>query len=491
MEPGPPALPSKRNILGSLVALAGGNAGAQAIGMVRLVILARLLDKTEFGIAATFSLVASLLEMLSDTGADRQIVQASDGNRPRMQATLHLMQSVRGIGLGLLMFGVAGPLASLANAPQSLWAFQLLALAPVLSGLKHLDYARVQRKLKFMPSVHVALAGQLLATAIAVPLAWYTRHHTAMLWAVLGQMVGMSLASFLVARRPFRFAWDKEILKRALKFSLPLMGSGILLAAIFHGDRLFVMAAYAPEELADYTVALQIATVPALVATKVVASLSLPILASVVKDEQAFNRRYKAVIQGVGGMCVAYAAGLLLAGPAVLWIFGSEYLSALALLGVVTVRAAIRMLRVAPNQAAMSAGDTINMLVCNIVRVAFVAPAALFAYEQWPIIWIALIGLAGEVAAMVTAAAMMRWSLKKPLALTLAPTLEVFALLALAAAPLLVPGRSIWLTALSAVASVAALGIGLYLVDTRLNFGIARRLRLHRATANVAPVDAR
>lgn len=472
---------SKRNIFRSLVALAGGNAGAQAIGMVRLVILARLLDKTEFGIAAAFSLTASLLEMLSDTGADRQIVQAPDGNRPRMQATLHLMQATRGLGLGVLMFALAGPLATLANAPQSLWAFQLLALAPVLSGLKHLDFARVQRRLKFMPSVHVALAGQLLATLISVPLAWYTRSHTAMLWAVLGQMGGMSLASFLVARRPFRFAWDREILKRALAFSLPLMGSGILLAAIFHGDRLFVMGFYPPEQLADYTVALQIATVPALVATKVVASLSLPVLASVVKDEAKFRQRYSSVLQGVGGMCVAYAAGLLLAGPAVLWVFGSEYLSALALLGVVTVRSAIRMLRVAPNQAAMSAGDTINMLICNVVRVAFVAPAALFAAWKWPIVWIAAVGLAGEVAAMATAAVMLRLSLKKPLRLTLAPTLEVFALLALAAAPLLLPGESLWLTALKAAASLAALAIGVWLVDTRLNLGFAKRLRGNRA----------
>ncbi len=468
---------SKRSILRGLVALAGGHGGAQAIGLVRFAVLARLLGTAEFGIAAAFGLTASLLEMLSDVGADRQIVQSPDGNRRPMQGTLHLLQLSRGIVLGVFMLLVAGPLARLSSAPESTWAFQLLALAPLLSGLKHLDHARYQRRLKFAPSVNVSLAGQVVALLIAVPVAWYTRHHTAMLWAVLAQYAAMAVVSHLVARRRFTLTWNRQLAARALRFSWPLMGSGILLAAIFHGDRLVVLAAYPVEELAFYSVALQLATVPSLVAAKVLAALSLPLLASVANDEIAFRRRYTQVIQGVGGMCVLFAGTLLLVGPPVIYfVFGAEYGPAIPLLSVVALRQAIRLLRTAPNQAAMSAGDTLNMLLCNVVRALFVLPVAVVAVWQWPVIWIAGVGLVGEAAAVVTAAIALRWRLGKPLLLTLRPSLEVGLLLALCGLPMLLPINGLLMQIVGASTCLIAMGIGLWLVNSRLNLQMMQRV---------------
>ena len=71
----------------------------QGLSFVRNIIVARLISPQDFGIAATFAITMSLLEMISDLAADRLIIQAKDGEDPQLQATAQLWQFTRGLML--------------------------------------------------------------------------------------------------------------------------------------------------------------------------------------------------------------------------------------------------------------------------------------------------------------------------------------------------------------------------------------------------------
>lgn len=69
--------------------LSGGFAAAQLCSFLRNALIGYALSKGDFGIAATITLVLQMLETLSDLGADRLLVQATDGDKPAMMAAAH------------------------------------------------------------------------------------------------------------------------------------------------------------------------------------------------------------------------------------------------------------------------------------------------------------------------------------------------------------------------------------------------------------------
>src|SRR5690606_32822066 len=113
---------------------------------------------------------------------------------------------------------------------------------------------------------------------------------------------------------------------RALRFGLPLFVSGLLLFGTQQGDRLLVGAAIGVEELGWFSAAFAVATVPAMVLSKVFLSLSLPMF-SKTKKEGGVERPLEST---AAELClligVGYSVGLMFAGPSLLLaMFGDRY----------------------------------------------------------------------------------------------------------------------------------------------------------------------
>src|SRR5690606_34353143 len=108
--------------------LTGSSVIAAACAFVRNVIVARLISLEDFGIASTFSLTMTLIEMTGNLAIDRLIVQARDGGTPGLIATGHAFRVVRGAVATVVQFAVAAPIAALFGVPEVTWAFQVIAL---------------------------------------------------------------------------------------------------------------------------------------------------------------------------------------------------------------------------------------------------------------------------------------------------------------------------------------------------------------------------
>ncbi|HEY4907333.1 MAG TPA: oligosaccharide flippase family protein, partial [Candidatus Acidoferrum sp.] len=103
--------------------LALGQIVSQACSFVRNLVIARIVSPADFGIAATFAMTLSLMEMVSNVASEMLLVQSPDGNEPGLQSTAQAMKVVRGIGNSLILLALAIPLSHLFGVPQATWAF--------------------------------------------------------------------------------------------------------------------------------------------------------------------------------------------------------------------------------------------------------------------------------------------------------------------------------------------------------------------------------
>src|ERR1041385_4206044 len=161
--PPPPPRPSLRRQLlrgGSVLTISEGI--AFILKFLRSIVVARILSPPDFGIAATFVITMQFLEMLSDLGADKLLVQCKEEESRRLQQLSQLMTMVRGVLIGLLILALAGPIAHLFRTPDAVGAYRWLALVPVIRGLTHQDLIRMQRELRFGPWVKSQIASSVL-----------------------------------------------------------------------------------------------------------------------------------------------------------------------------------------------------------------------------------------------------------------------------------------------------------------------------------------
>ena len=398
-----------RSILKGGSQLVAGQVANQVSSFIRNLIIARLVSPADFGIAATFGMTLSLMEMLSNVAAEMLLVQSPDGNDPGLQQTAQLMRALRGTVNAVILLLIGGPMAHLFGVPNARWAFECLAIFPFAKGLSNLDMYRVQREMRFGPSIIVDSGSSLLVTIAALPLAFWLRNYSVMLWVLVMQAVFSAIASHLVADRSYGWKWNKENAARIMNFGWPLLINGILLFGIFEGDRLIIGSAnrlfhhsvFTLTDLGVYSVAFTIVMAPSILVSNINNSLFLPVLSKVQDDRVAFEREYSFSLQVIAFLGVLITVPIVLGGEwAVTFLYGNKYSGVGAFIGCLAVAWGVRAFRVAPTVAAIAKGDTRNAMYANVLRslslIGMVAAAALGG-QLW---WIALSGMVGELLAL-------------------------------------------------------------------------------------------
>ena len=462
-------------MLRQLLLILSGNFTASLFLLARNLIVARLISVADYGIAATFMIVMAVVEMTSQLGLQQQIVQARDGEDPRLQAGLQGFQLLRGAISGGVLFFAADWIAGFMGVPEAAWAYRVLALVPVLSALQHFDMYRLNRQMRFGPLlVGNALAG--LVSLLAVwPLSIHAGDYRVMLYAIVLYFVVSTAYSHLAAERPYRLTLDAAIMKRSLRFGWPLLINGFLLFAVFQGDKVIVARELGIEPLAFFAMGTTLSLTPQLVASRSLQNFFLPQLSRSTADAVDFARLATATLQtGVLATAILCAGIALLGGPVVQLLLSAKYAVLAQLLPLFAVMHALRLLLNAPVTIAMAQGQTTPSMFANLARIAMLPVTWMVATQGGSLAAIIWTGIAGEFVAVVVSYWLVRDRIRlrsRNVALphlACATLLGVTALLGASALPLGLPSAAALILVL--VGTVAAT-----LGDSVTFFGLRRK----------------
>jgi O-antigen/teichoic acid export membrane protein len=391
----------RQKLLGGGGLLAGGQVLGQACSFARNVVVARMLTPDDFGIAATLGIAMSMFEMVSNLAVDRLLVQAEDGDEPAFQATAQLFHVLRGIGIAALLFALAWPFSRLYNIHQALWAFQCVALVPLLRGFIHLDAKRMQREYRFGADVAIELVSQIVLVLSAWPIAWWFKDYSAMLWLLILQALVAVAMSHAVSKRPYAWAWDRVYFNRMCVFGWPLLFNGLLMFLIFQSDRMIIGSVYDITLLGIYSAAFSITFVPSMIISNVASTLLLPVLSKNKGDSERFAEYYSLSIIFLCLLGVVATVGFIILGQRVVELtFGEKYASVEAFIGWLALMHMLRTIRFAPTLASMALGDTVAPMIANIARAALVPVGLGVAISGEPLVWLVIVGCVSELVSL-------------------------------------------------------------------------------------------
>lgn len=404
-------------VLRAALLILSGNAAASLLLLARNLIIARLIPMADYGIAATFAIAMSVVEMMSALGLQQQIVQAKNGEDPRLQAALQGFQVLRGVISGAVLYVLAGPIADFLQVPQAAWAYRVMALVPVLNALVHFDIYRLNRQMNFAPMLWTGGVPALASVLAVWPLSLWYGDYKVMLYAVLVQAGLTVLTSHLVASRPYRLVLDRAIMGQSLKFGWPLLVEGILLFAVFQGDKLIVGRELGMEALAIFAMGFTLTLTPTLVLEKSAQNFFLPQLAGVDRGTQAGEAHFTHLAM-VTFQChmlfgtLIVIAVMALGEPVVDLLLGEKYAAVVPILTWLAIMQALRVFKGGPSTVALARGMTKNAMIANLVRVASLPLAWWVAVSTGNIFMIIAISLAGEFVGFIVALSLARWRVR-------------------------------------------------------------------------------
>lgn len=354
----------------SILLLLSGNAAASLLLLARNLLVARLISVENYGIAATFAISMAIVEMMSALGLQQQIVQSKDGENLRFQAALQGFQVLRGAFAAGILFFSAGAIARFLGIPEVAWAYQVMALVPLLNALQHFDIHRLNRQMRFWPVVLTGAVPALISLLAIWPLYQIFDDYRVMLWAIVLQMSLMLVVSHMVAERPYRLVLDRKIMAGALRFGWPLLFDGMLLFIVFNGDKLIVGRLLGMEALALFAMGVTLSLTPTLVLTKSGLNFFLPQLSA--RDAQSDS--FKDIARLAITASTLFSLGTIL----MLAIFGPYFISvvlnaeyeplAKILVGIAAIFA-MRTLRTACATISIAVGHTIDSMSPNLTKV--------------------------------------------------------------------------------------------------------------------------
>ncbi|MGE3309827.1 MAG: oligosaccharide flippase family protein [Limisphaerales bacterium] len=403
--------------------LAGAAAVSNIAGFVRNVILAHILTKADFGIAASLALVIALFELSAKIGVARFVVQDPEGNDPGFVASAHFLQFATA-AVGAILILVSAPfLAGLFNIHDQGWAIASLALIALFRGLEHLDIYRFERELRFGPSTGIDAISQIAITVLAWPLATWLGDVRAVLALLIFKAALTCALTHRVAEYPYQWRLHRSHLRRMARLGWPLLINGFLMFGVLSGDQFLVATYYNVADLGSYAAAAALVSAPTFFFAKVFSSLSLPLVSKVQSDPVAFTRRYHQAMSLVAVFAVTCTVATIVGSEALMkLVYGAKYAGSGPILAWIAAGNAFRIIRMAPALAALSKGDSKNQMYSNVWRMTGLAAALGVALAQQPVWMIAGCALIGEAFACAASFVLLTRRDRTPVSVSLIPT---------------------------------------------------------------------
>lgn len=176
--------------------------GIRAIGLISVVILARLLSPDDFGIVATGALTIGFISGFAELGAQTLLIRDRNITDEHCN-TAWTIKILQGLAIALVMILIAPVAGRYFNDDRVIGIIGVLALSAVFEGVQNIGMVLARKELDFSRDFRFHIYLRIASFFITIFLAWYLRSYWALVWGqVIASFVGVPLSYAMHPYRP-------------------------------------------------------------------------------------------------------------------------------------------------------------------------------------------------------------------------------------------------------------------------------------------------
>lgn len=250
----------ERTIRGGLARLCA-QAASFLLRIGSLMILARLLEPTDFGLVGMVTVFTGVLSLFRDLGLSSAAVQRTTVTDQQV-STLFWINTLVGALLGLLLVAMAPAIAAFYHEPRLVGVTVVLAAGFLFNAAGVQHGALLQRQMRFTALAVINTVALILGTAIGIAGAMAGYRY----WALVTMTVAVPLASTIgfwlttawVPRTPQR----RVGIRSMIRFGGTLTLNGLVLNIAFNLDKVLLGRFWGADVLGIYGRAYQLISIP-------------------------------------------------------------------------------------------------------------------------------------------------------------------------------------------------------------------------------------
>jgi PST family polysaccharide transporter len=382
------------------IAVTVSSLGVQFLGFITTIILARLLDPSDFGIMRLAAILLGSMNLFAGLGMGPALIASREDT---VRAAYHSAATTfcGGLLLTALVFALAPTLAGFMEEDILTSIVRWMSIGVLAISLRIVPNAILEREMMFgrriIPDMSATLARMVIAVGLA--LAGYGVWSLVIAW-IVQRLVAFVVTVVVCPTMDWmkRQKWDRNIARGLWKFGFTQLRTGLVQYVYNNGDGLIVGKVLGTAPLGFYTQAQTLSNLPVRNISQVVNAVLLPAYAKIRDDKDRLAKAFLSCFQFVATLTIPIAAGLFILAPElVIFLIGEKWRGSIPVLQVFTLMAFLRPLSGSTSPLFLS----LHKPEYNL-RTAMIQGVSMFALIALFIRW----GAPGVAAAVVSAFAL-------------------------------------------------------------------------------------
>jgi PST family polysaccharide transporter len=363
--------------------------GLRVLGqLATLVVLARLLPPSAFGLLAMVAALGVILDLVKDFGLSAATIQKQGITHAQVSA-LFWINAAFGVLLCVALMLAAPALAHFYGQPELKAVAEWLALGFVLSGFTVQHWALLRRQMRFTAIAALETAADLASFAAAIALALAGAGY----WALVAQRLVapalLAAGSWMVCRWRPAVPAAAEGLPELLRFGGSVTASGFATVLARSVDQILIGWLWGPAVLGLYERATRLVLLPVNTINAPVYAAGMPALSRLVDQPDRYRSMFRQIMQKLALLTMpAFAMAAVLAEWLVQILLGPAWAQATPLVALFSVSAAYLPVLMAAGLLYMTQGRTMELVRATLID-AGLCVASILAGLPWGVVGVA------------------------------------------------------------------------------------------------------
>lgn len=355
---------------------------AKMLNSITLIILARLLLPSDFGIIAMSWILIGVVDLFKDFGISNAIIQ-KQGNFEESLQTGFIMRSVTGIILFLIIFIIAPYWANFFNDQAITSALRIIAIILIIDNFRFLPETELTKTLKFKSIVIANILGYISYSFVAIVLAYNGFSYWSIIYGRIVQSLIPTIYFWIKSSRKFHLKFDKNIAKELFGYGKYVFGTGLMVLSIDNLNYVVLGKILGTTILGYYFLAYSWAIFSANQVTAIVDKVLFPTYSTIKSDISRVGNAYLKALKFSSMITIPMNFGLFALAPEFINIvLGEKWAPSILPLQILCILGLLQSLNSTTAGIYYSIGiPKIATILCGMqlfLMIIFVLPAAKF-----------------------------------------------------------------------------------------------------------------
>jgi O-antigen/teichoic acid export membrane protein len=360
------------------------------LGLISIVIVARLIPPADIGISALAAAVMVGVEVFHNMGLTVALIRKREVTTNDLN-TVWSLSVARGCIKALLIAALAPYAADFFGEPRLTNILYILGATAFCTGFSNTGTVEFHRKLQYSRLFWLRLGSQFAYLLSVIVAAVVLRSYWALIIGIVTErLVGLVLGYLMHEFRP-RLAWKPD--KKLFAFSMWYWIHGIVSFFSGRSDMFIISRMIGMADLGSYTISKRLANVASAEISGPVAIALRPGYARLSRALKDLRRVYLYAAEGLLLIGIPVVIGLLVATEPLMWVlFGPQWVPAAPLVQILASIGIIRMLLIQNQTLLLQVGAERLVVAMAVFRFILLLPSLYVGAVNW-----GLIGAAGAV----------------------------------------------------------------------------------------------